>query len=224
MYFFCIEGVDMDREKYTILSSLTLGITTGLMIGLANSPVAGAAVTGMLSIVSIFSVVPIGGKKHISPANWRRAAIFISCFSMALIVGGIGGMFIKLSQPSPADQLIRKLEKLNLSKQDIAKGILNIAQKSEDLSKFMNLNLLYSDQPPNISSNNVEQIRNIQKCARLIPNGVTYTDIEIINGFNSQGGNFKKVVDFVKQKYPDETDDNKLLMLRMGYFILCDFQ
>jgi hypothetical protein len=213
-------------EPNTLIAGLLLGAATGLLVGLARSPVVGAVVTGLMAAVSLLASAPLSQKAPSSPIRWRRTTDFLSSFALALLLAVIVVVSFRLREPSHAQQLARILSDLKIPPGEIANTLTSALSKDSTL--LDEKGLLYNSgapvSPVGVVAALPEPSR--EQCDKLRPPNGRYNDPTFITQFKAAGGRFAEVADFVETQIPasEAHPDNRpveMLMLLAGYHVLC---
>jgi len=147
---------------------MVLGSTSGLLVGLATSPVAGVAVTGLVTIAA--SVLSVGAdNEEMLSARWRYFGNYAICFCACFALFAALGFAIRLTQPKPADKLVAKLQELHVPDLEIAKYLVEATGKSSSPGSFLGTGIFYG-------SSTLEKGKNESKlspelgvvCAKLV--------------------------------------------------------
>ncbi|MGO7171156.1 hypothetical protein AB9F47_29310 [Rhizobium leguminosarum] len=146
---------------------IVLGSTTGLLVGLATSPVSGVAVTGLVTITA--SILSVGAdNEEILSARWKYFGNYAICFCAAFALFAAIGYGVRAVQPTPADKLELKLEKLGVQKAEIAKYLAEAAGNVSAPDSFFGTGIFYGNttrESRNVDRDPPEELAEI--CAKL---------------------------------------------------------
>ncbi len=212
--------------QHVLMAGALLGVMTGVLIGLSESPVAGVAVTATLTLAGAL----IGSAAPSSRAlftRWRIFVLFVIPFSLALIPAMAGGLFWRSKQPSPGEQLIASFRGLGLTDKEIAEQLGKAAAAGGGAAVlFPTSSVLRSASGPTGGAAAGPGL--LSDCANSMlrppPGEALFSDPALIRDFEQRAGRFAEIAAWVRrQQVPANVQESsfRLALLSAARFGAC---
>jgi len=212
--------------QHVLMAGALLGVMTGVLIGLSESPVAGVAMTAILTLAGalIGSAAPSSRTLF---TRWRIFVLFVIPFSLALIPAMAGGLFWRGKQPSPGEQLIASFRSLGLSDKEIADQLGKAASAGGGATVlFPTYGVLRS--ASGSAGGATAGPGPLSDCANSLlrppPGETLFSDPALIREFEQRAGRFAEIASWVRrQQVPANLHESsfRLALLSAARFGAC---
>ncbi|NKC30193.1 hypothetical protein [Falsiroseomonas selenitidurans] len=108
-------------------AGLLTGVTTGVLVGLSESPVAGVGITATLTLVAALAGSSASSRRDLF-TRWHIFFAFATPLMAGIFIGMASGVYLRSKQPSPGDQLIMRLRELGKDNSYIADALVKGVQ------------------------------------------------------------------------------------------------
>ena len=206
------------------LSAVLLGVVSGLMCGLARSPIASVVIPSVLGLAA--AAVGIGAERLSAfRLRWVYFSQFCIPFILAFAVCLAVGMKVNESQPKAYERFGDYLKAHGYKDREIAGAITAmVAAAPETVRQFDVFPFFYKGRDPaptELIPNNTVHTRT---CMELRPPTGGYTDINVLKNFRDATRPFRRIAKYIDTFTFDnmiDADRAKLLMLAAAHYGIC---